>query len=211
MLRRCTACLALTTAALTMVSARPTTAAAAGTTNYVYYELVNTRPTTMNDLVVTNVVPPNSIAPPDPSTSPLTILDSSFGFDRKNLQVFLSPADPTSQGLAIKFANGGLAPGGTLDFKLSLDPSVGASTVPQLQLQSPDTDLKLVTIPPPSPPVVVAPPTVPVTTPTAPSSSPVAPVVPEPVALALWSAMAGVGLLRARAFRRSRRAVAASA
>ena len=110
------------------VSVRP--ALASGTTNYAYYELVNTRPTTVTDLIVTNVVPPNSISPPDPSTSPLTILSGSFGFDQKNLQVFLSPADPTSQGLALNFANGGLAAGGTLDFKLSLDPSVSASTSP---------------------------------------------------------------------------------
>lgn len=198
MLRRRTASLALALVA----AAGPSTALASGTTNYTYYELVNTRPTAVKDLIVTNVIPPNSISPPDPATSPLTILDSSFGFDKKNLQVFLSPADPTSQGLALNFANGGLAAGGTLDFKLSLDPNTGVSTVPQLLLQDPFKDLKLVNIPAPSPPIVVIPPT---PTPIAIPTPPVEVFVPEPMSLALWSAMAAAGAFRARAFRRSRR------
>ena len=203
MLRRCTASLALA-----ILAGGSSTALASGTTNYAYYELVNTRPTTVTDLIVTNVLPPNSIAPPDPSTSPLTILDSSFGFDKKNLQVFLSPADPTSQGLALNFDKGGLAPGGTLDFKLSLDPSVGTATVPQLVLQNPDQDLQLVHIPPPSPPVPLTPATPPVAPSVTPTTAAPEVLVPEPMSLALWSAMAAAGLFRARAFRRSRRAVA---
>ncbi len=208
MLRRCTATLSFLTATLTL-AAPASIALGAGTTNYAYYELVNNRSTTVDDLIVTKVLPPNSISPPNASTSPLTILDGSFGFDQKNLQVFLSPSDPNVQGLAIKFANGGLAPGGELNFKVSLDPGVSASTVPQLILQQPDTDLKLINIPAPSPPVVMTPPVVstPVTPPTTDSSN--APATPEPVSLALWSALAGGGLLRARAFRKARRSASA--
>ena len=188
------------------LAVRPLSAvgAATSTTNYGYYELVNTRSTTLNDLVVTNVIPPNTISPPSASTSPLTILDGSFGFDPKNLQVFLSPTDPNTQGLAINFANGGLAPGGTLNFKMSLDPGVQAATPPSLQLQAPDTDLKLIALPTPSVPVVVIP------TPTLPSTPvsvpPTIENTPEPVSITLWSALAGAGILRARAFRRARRA-----
>jgi len=204
--QRRAATLALLTAAVfaSLAVSGPSRALAAGSTNYAYYELVNTRPTTVNDLIVTTVAPPNSITPPDAKTSPLTILDGSFGFDPKNLQVFLSPPDPTSEGMAIQFANGGLAPGGTLNFKVSLDPGVSAATVPRLQLQAPDADLKLVSLPPPSPPVAatLAPPVADV--PDAPP--PPAPNTPEPVSIALWSALAGAGLLRARAFRRAHRA-----
>jgi len=208
-LRRCTATLSLAMATLTL-AAPASSALGAGTTNYAYYDLINNRSTAVNDLIVTNVLPPNAIVPPNATTSPLTILDGSFGFDQKNLQVFLSPSDPNVQGLAIKFANGGLAPGGELNFKVSLDPTVSGASAPQLILQAPDTDLKLVNIPPPSPPVVVTPPIVvtPVTPPS--TSSADVPHTPEPMSLALWSALTGCGLLRARAFRRARRAAASA-
>ena len=210
MLRRCPASLLLLSVVATL-AAKPAPALAAAATNYGYYELVNTRSTAINDLIVANVIPPNSITPPDPSTSPLTILDGSFGFDPKSLQVFLSPTDPNVQGMAINFANGGLAPGGTLNFKVSLATGVDPSTPPSLQLQSPDTDLKLISIPTPPPitvPVVtVAPPDVPSNPVATPPNSSLE-NTPEPVSIALWSAMAGAGFLRARAFRRARRAAA---
>ena len=206
MLRRCLASMLLLSVVATLAVPSSARGAASSSTNYGYYELVNNRSTTLKDLVVTNVIPPNTIAPPDVTTSPLTILDGSFGFDPKNLQVFLSPAAPTSQGLAINFANGGLAPGGTLNFKVSLDPSVDPSTPPQLLLQAPDTDLKLVQLPNPTLPA-----SNPVTTPitVTPVAGPPASSVentPEPVSIALWSALAGAGVLRARSFRRTRRA-----
>ena len=198
MFRRCTASLALAIAA-----AGSSPALASGTTNYADYELVNTRPTTVTDLIVANIVPPNSIEPPDPSTSPLTILNGSFGFDQKNLQVFLSPADPTTQQMALNFANGGLSPGGVLDFQLSLAPGVSSSAAPTLTLQSPDQDLELIGLPAPSG-------TTSATTTTTATSPPVTttPTVPGPISLALWSVMASAGLVRARSFRRSRRATA---
>jgi hypothetical protein len=211
-LRRCTASLALLSVAL-IAGMRPAPAFAAsivsekvingvdqivpdgtaGSTMYAYYQLTNTRSTTVNDLIVTSIVPPNTVQPINASTSPLSIVNGSFGFDQSNLQVFLSPADPTTQGLALQFANGGLAPGGTLNFKVSLDPSVTSMTAPTLVLQPPDADLS-----------VTAPNLLSYT----PVSANAAPFVggntPEPVSLVLWSALAGVGLLRARSFRRSR-------
>ena len=216
MLRRCLAPMLLLSVVATLAlrpssvrgatasSTSPTTTAS---TNYGYYELVNNRPTTLSSLIVTNVIPPNAIAPPDASTSPLTILDGSFGFDPKNLQVFLSPSDPKVQGLAINFANGGLASGGTLNFKVSLAPGFDANTPPQLQLQDPDTDLKLVQLPPPATEVLVPTPDLPATQ--VPTPTPTVENTPEPVSIALWSTLAGIGVLRARAFRRGRHAPAA--
>ncbi len=209
MLRRCLASLLLLPVVATLAT-RPSTAFAAASTNFGYYELVNTRSTTLNDLVVTNVIPPNSISPPSPATSPLTILDGSFGFDPKNLQVFLSPSDPKVQGLAINFANGGLAAGGTLNFKLSLDANTDPSSPPKLELQSPDTDLKLVQLPAPVVPTPIIPTPNPPSTPVAaPTPPPTIENTPEPVSITLWSALVGIGFLRARAFRRARRAASA--
>ncbi len=204
MLRRCIASLALLPAAF-IAAALPSSASAASIvtengTKYAYYELVNTEAKPVTDLIVTSVVPPNSVQPLDPTTSPLTIVGGSSGFDPNNLQVFLSPTDPSSQELALQFGNGGLAPGGVLNFKVSLEPSYSSATAPTLTLQPPGpVDLspmapELLSYTPTS--VNGAPPATPVTN------------APEPVSLALWSALAGVGLLRARAFRRSRRAAA---
>ena len=204
MLRRCLAPMFLLPVVMTL-AIPPSSARAAASANYGYYELVNTRATTLKDLIVTNVIPPNAITPPSPSTSPLTILDGSTGFDSKSLQVFLSPSDPNVQGMAINFANGGLAPGGILKFKVSLDSDVKPDSPPKLLLQTPDTDLQLISLPNPTaaeilnPPVVVVPVAPPAPTPTVENT-------PEPVSITLWSALAGVGVLRARAFRRARRA-----
>ena len=211
MLRRCLASM-LSLSVVAMLAVQPMSAHAAASNNFGYYELVNTRSTVLKDLVVTNVIPPNAITPPNASTSPLTILDGSFGFDPKNLQVFLSPADPNVQGMAINFANGGLAPGGTLNFKVSLDSEINPDNPPRLELQSPDTDLKLVRLPTPTADaIVVSPPNVPATPVNPPSPTLTAPTVentPEPVSITLWSALAGVGFLRARSFRRARHAAA---
>ena len=167
----------------------------AGSTMYAYYQLTNPRSTAVNDLVVTSIVPPNSVQPIDATTSPLSIVNGSFGFDQSNLQVFLSPPDAKTQGLALLFANGGLAPGGTLDFKVSLDPGFSASDAPTLALQPPDVDLSAT-----SPNLLNYTPAYANAAPGASSNN-----TPEPVSLALWSALAGAGLLRARAFRRRAR------
>jgi hypothetical protein len=178
-----------------------------GSTTYAYYQLTNPRTTTaaagLNDLVVSTVVPPNSTVPPNSilpinaTTSPLSIVSGSFGFDQSNLQVLLSPSSQPTQVLALLFGNGGLAPGGTLDFKVSLDPSYSSLTAPTLTLQSPFADLSTT-----APDLLSY-------TPSVAGGAP-ATTTPEPIPLALWSALAGAGLLRARAFRRSQRAASTS-
>lgn len=213
MLRRCTASLPLLSFVLLLASG-PNLASAAsivsekvingvdqlvpngtpGSTKYAYYQLANTRSTPVNDLIVTSIVPPNSVQPLNASTSPLAIVNGSFGFDRSNLQVFLSPPDATTQGLALQFANGGLAPGGKLNFKVSLDPTTTSMTTPTLTLQPPDADLSAVA------------PNLFSYTPGSANAGPDPAIAntPEPVSLVLWSALAGAGMLRVRAFRRSR-------
>ncbi len=174
----------------------------AGSTMYAYYQLTNPTSTTNNDLIVTGITPANSVAPVDASTSPLTIVNGSMGFDKTNLQVFLSPADQTTQGLALQFANGGLAPGGTLDFKLSLDPSYSSTTPPTLTLQAPDTNLSTL----PNSELLSYTPAYVNAAPGAVATNSVS--TPEPVSVALWSTLAAAGFLRARAFRRHGRVLA---
>jgi hypothetical protein len=177
----------------------------AGSTEYAYYQLINPRSTTVgtggaaiNDLVVSTVVPPNSIQPINATTSPLSIVSGSFGFDQSNLQVFLTPTDAKVQEIALLFGNGGLAPGGTLDFKVSLEPGYSSLMAPTLTLQPPYADLS-----------TTAPQLMSYTPNVAGGAPPTS--APEPIPLALWSVLAGAGLLRARAFRRSRRSASASA
>ena len=213
-LRRCTASLAILTAAFSMAGGPDPAHASSiasemmvngtdtivpngtpGSTMFAYYQLTNPSSTTNNDLIVSSVVPPNSVEPIDATTSPLSIVHSSFGFDPKNLQVFLSPPSTSAQAMAIEFANGGLAPGGTLNFKVSLASGYDSTTAPILAIQPPN----------PLPPSYVGP-TLTSYTPAYADAAPgaVAASTPEPVSLALWSALAGAGMLRARAFRRAR-------
>ena len=213
MLRRSTASLALLTSIMILGAATaPATAASIvsekvingtdqivpygtpGSTLYAYYQLTNPRSSTVNDLVVTNIVPPGSVQPINATTSPLSILNGSTGFDQSNLQVFLSPADSTTQGLALAFPNGGFGAGAVLNFKLSLDPKLTSLAAPSLSLQPPDADLGGATT------ALLN--YTPAFANAAPGATP--PNTPEPVSVALWSVMAGVGLLRARAYRRSR-------
>jgi hypothetical protein len=215
-LRRCTATLGMLTVALILgVGPDPASAASIvsekvtngvdqivpkgtpGSTMYAYYELTNPTSTTNNDLIVTGITPANSVAPVNASTSPLSIVNGSFGFDQSNLQVFLSPSDQTTQGLALQFANGGLTPGGTLNFKVSLDSSYSSATPPTLTLQAPDTNLSVF----PNDTLLSY---TPVYANAAYGATPLA-QTPEPVSLALWSALAVAGLVRARAFRRAGR------
>jgi hypothetical protein len=176
-----------------------------GSTMYAYYQLTNPRSTTigagtaagLDGLVVSTVVPPNSIQPINSTISPLSIVSGSFGFDQTNLQVLLSPPNEPTQEIALLFGNGGLAPGGTIDFKVSLEPGYSSLTAPTLTLQSPFTDLSTTA------PELLS------YTPNAAGGAPPT-STPEPIPLALWSVLAGAGLLRARAFRRSQRAASTS-
>jgi hypothetical protein len=83
---------------------------------------------------------------------------------------------------------------------VSLDPSYTSTDAPTLTLQPPGPVDLSTTVP-----MLLS------YTPTSINAAPGAPTAntPEPVSLALWSALAGAGLLRARAFRRARRAAQA--
>lgn len=153
MLRRCIASLALLPAAF-IVAALPSSASAAsivselttngvnqivpdgtpGSTKYAYYSLVNTQPTTINDVVAMVVTPTGSVVPDPNSTngSPLTVVNGSSGFNTSFLGGFSTGAGVSPQGLALDFSNettftppydNPLSSGGVANFKLSLDPS----------------------------------------------------------------------------------------
>jgi hypothetical protein len=160
--------------------------------------LINPRSTPIDDLIVSTVSPTGAF-PTNTTASPLSIASGSNGFDQTNLQVFIKPTDSTGpEELALLFGNGGLKPGGVLNFSVSLDPSFSSLTAPTLTLNPPFADLSTTA------PEVMA------YTPTVAGGAPPTPT-PEPIPLALWSILAGAGLLRARAFRLSRQSAPASA
>lgn len=167
------------------------------------YELKNTSVagTTPVDQVIANVTPPGLIdtidtTPPSPY-GPLTILPGSQGFDKNQLLVSVGhgtiPQGQPGAGnpyqlLLLTFENGGLAPGGVLDFSLKLNQP--GATPPQLELPPTSTGLTIAQI--------TSSPTTPVSQP---SNNPPTQNTPEPLSLVLWSALAGAGMLRARRVR----------
>jgi hypothetical protein len=192
--------------AVLLLVARPTPSSASGLTTY---RLTNTGAagTAPVKEIVASVIPPGTIKPSDPSVSPLTILDGSSGFDQADLKVLLgegqTPDGDPLQALALQFGDEGFAPGGVLNFSLSLDPAF-------------EGDLQLV-LPPSTSGLTIdaiqAPPVDPGNDPNGGDPNNPPPVdpgtnVPEPLSLLLWSSLAGLGLIRARAFRRSHAPVA---
>ena len=164
--------------------------------------------------VIATVLPPGSIVPPTQSDgsqiSPLTILNTSSGFDSNQLIVALkdNAADATAGTLASQlfglsfFGTGFTASGGHLDFALNIDNTL--KTPPVLQSMTPG--ITIISIPDPTlptPPVSAV-----NSTPNAPSLPNV--ITPEPMSLTLWSAVLGLGLVRARKVR-SRALLAQSA
>lgn len=161
--------------------------------------------------VVAEIQPPGSVfAPASSSASPLTVLSGSGGFNAAGVTVAigtgkLANGDPL-QVLNLQFDKGGLAPGGVVDFSLNLGANYTGPN-PTLLLEDPHTGLAPagLTIAAFTPPTTSTGSGSGSTTPTAggstttPSNN-----VPEPVSIALWSVAAGLGLLRARAFRRAR-------
>jgi hypothetical protein len=143
--------------------------------------------------VLMSVVPAGSVAPTDPSVSPLTILDGSSGFDPNALQVFLgsgtTPAGAAFQALKLDFGSAGLQPGGRLYFSLNLANSYQGSP-PLLILPSTVSNIAIESIPNPGGNGSGGG-----------SGSP--PNTPEPLPILLWASVGGLGLLRARAFRRA--------
>lgn len=203
MLRRCPALPAALAAAL-FLAARPSPVRAAGmipdTTAKAVYELTNSSPpgTPPVTKVVANVIPPGTVVPPDPGTSPLTILDGSKGFDQNNLKVLLgdgkTPSGDPLQALALDFGTQGFQPGGVLNFSVTLDKAFqGAPT-----LTLPDSPSFLAIVHSANGP--------PQDGQTGSGGAPLTPPsnqVPEPLTLVIWSSgLAGLGLLRARLYRR---------
>jgi hypothetical protein len=195
-------------AAALILAARPTPVRASGITpqnGSAMYQLVNTNApgTAPITNVVANAVPPGEIVPPDPSTSPLTILAGSSGFDQSNLKVLLgtgqTPSGAPLQALALDFGTQGFAPGGVLNFSLSLGQAF--SSAPTLQLPDTPSGLtvsSLTTLPSGNQPS---------TTSQDVGTSGGVGSVPEPGSLAVWSA-AALALVLARV-RRARRAAVA--
>jgi hypothetical protein len=144
--------------------------------------------------VLASIVPPGSVIPPNPSTSPLTILAGSAGFALDDLKVSLgegtTPSGNPFQALALDFGPGGLAPGGRLYFSLNL--AATSDGVVNLILPASVNNLAISSYEPP------------------PGGTPIGNGgdnnVPEPASLLLWTGLAAFGLDRVRRYRRSRMA-----
>jgi hypothetical protein len=144
--------------------------------------------------VVALIQPPGGVVvPPASSTQgPLTILPNSKGFNSSGVYDFLaSKTDGNGQALqalGLSFYGQGLAAGGILNFSLNV---ASQNTPPRLVSQTTGVTITLSQTPPPSTPTDHGVP---------------AAETPEPLSLLLWSVLAGVGLVRARAVTWSNRA-----
>ena len=203
-------CPAVVTALLTAWLALAGVTCSARAAGLITYQLVNTANvgTAPVTEVVASIIPPDSVAPTSPDVSPLAVLPGSTGFDANNLKVLLgdgtSPTGDPLQALALEFGAQGFAPGGVLNFSLTLDNKFQGNP-PQLILPPGTSGLKLSRYSPP---------------PTNPSGGPSGGTtssggsgnttgttqVPEPLSIVLWSAVVGFGLIRAKVFRRVRNA-----
>ena len=158
------------------------------------FQLRNDSASEVAERALALINPAGSIVPTNQDVSPVTILPGSSGFDQDNLRVFLFDGDPGQTGqegtgvaLGLEFAGGGLAPGGVLNFAVSLLPGFQGPLTLDL-IFGPDATSESVSFGD-GPPVPVPVPSV--------------PSVPEPISVVLWSSLAGLGLIRAHAFRRS--------
>jgi hypothetical protein len=165
------------------------------------FRLSNNNPsgTTPATSVIAGIIPAGAVEPPAPSLSPLTILAGSSGFNPNDLQVALGDgADPSGnpiQALQLNFGKEGFAPGGVLNFSLSLSPSFNNTL--QLLLPPDSNGLQLLAF-------------APTTTsgssnnpPTGGSGTTVNNSVPEPLSIAIWTSLAGLGWVRSRGRKRS--------
>ena len=202
MKRRPITLLAATMVVAALVVATGTAPARAGGIVTADYRLTSTSDIPVPDAnatapqVVAAIVPPGAVVPPTEADgtagSPLTILNSSSGFDQSQLIVALKngtdSSGQTEQLFGLSFFGNGFSKNGQLDFALNLGNSV--TTPPVLQSMTPG--VSIVALPSSSD-----------------SSGSTAPVtgtrgaggnsVPEPMSVVLWSTVAGLGLIRARA------------
>ncbi len=191
--------------AAALLALLPASASAAGVS---WYRLTNTDMPGAAPVqeVLARIIPPGSIIPPDPKTSPLTILPDSTGyvssgFDSKELEVLLgdgqTPEGDPFQVMKLDFGPNGFQPGGRLYFSLNRSPAFDGLT--QLVLPSSVQNLAFESL---------AVTDVPTDTGGGSGSGggggSVPPAqVPEPMSLVLWSAVLALGLVRARAYRRT--------
>jgi len=147
--------------------------------------------------VVALIQPPGGVVTPSLSSAqgPLTVLPGSSGFTSSGVYDYLASTTDSSgkplQALGLSFYGHGLAAGGMLNFSLSV---ANQSSPPQLVSQTPGVAIAL------DPP----------TSSTSNSGGGVSAVAetPEPLSLLLWSVLAGAGLFRVRALRRSNQVAA---
>jgi hypothetical protein len=174
------------------------------------FQLINTAPagTPAVNQVVATILPAGSVPDgtnPSSSANPFSVLSGSSGFNVSNLVDFLgsgtlSNKEPVEV-IKLQFDGAGFSPGGVVNFSLALDPGY-TGPPPTLVLAPGTTGLSLLSYTPPG-----TPPTGSNTggTPTGGGGTTTPPTtqVPEPVSIVFWSAAVGLGLIRARAFRRA--------
>jgi len=194
-IRRCPALLLAGVVASLSLAAWPPSVCA---DHMINYTLTNTSSNTINGVVL-GVSPTNDIDESLPS--PVTVLPGSTGFNPAGLNGATGdgtvPAGQPNAGaplqvLVMNFFNGGFAPGGVLNFGLSVHDSV--TTPPSLTLQLPASGLSIAEIPPVGSGTNSDPGT---------NNNNPPPNVPEPMSLAIWSVLTSLLLFRARAFRRA--------
>jgi len=143
--------------------------------------------------VVALIEPAGGVVTPSVSSAqgPLTILSGSKGFTSSGVYDYLASKTDSSgqplQALGLSFYGQGLAGGGIVNFSLNV---ANQSSPPQLVSQTAGVTIALN-----NPPASAS---------SSSGSSVSAAEIPEPLSLLLWSVLAGAGLLRARALRRSK-------
>ena len=167
------------------------------------FRLTNGNPTGTAPVtsILAGILPAGAVEPPAPSLSPLTILAGSSGFNAKDLQVALGDGtDPSGnpiQALQLNFGAAGFSPGGVLNFSLRVSPTFNGTL--QLLLPPDSGGLNLLAFAPTTTSGSGT------TTPTTGSGSGTTTntSVPEPLSIAVWSSLAGLGWIRARSRKRA--------
>ncbi len=221
MKRRCPAPLAvLSLTALLLSAPRPTPALADTSTSTDIFPVVSdgtatyfltttaaipaADPTSTGPQVVLDIQPPGTVLPTTNADgtqgSPLTVLPDSTGLDASKLVVGLKDAasgQPADQQLGLGFYGSGFQQGGMLHFSLNVqDPKDAPILVPETAGIVPGPESIQVPASTGSSSGGNPPPT---STPTTPTPTTDVSNTPEPMSIVVWSALAGLGLLRARA------------
>ncbi len=172
------------------------------------YKLVNNNPVGSAPITgITLLVSPSgtqanpTVMPADPTQSPLTIGSDSTGF-AGTVQIGSGavnlPSGKDNEVLNLVFSGGGFQPGGILNFSLQTNPNLG-STPTSLSVYFPTTSsLSLVNLDKQTTKGDATPSS---GTP----GNPGAVQVPEPISLAVWTALGALGLARAGLYRMRRR------